>query len=249
MSYPQSTSLVSALSPFRWGLLAAATTSPIDALEMVRRDLATVGFANVACLHNLPFADQMRFPGEQKIIGTVIHPEHQRMCYGIEATPELRRVGLDGGSAYMRVSEFPLTDRRIDIMRDLGLTSSCAFGAPDRVSRETSVLMANWFEGLEEFERVFPMIRDRLTLGAVFVREGLIVNQLRMDFDGDLLTLRERDCLSWVAAGRSTKAIAGLLHLSPATVNEYIANAITKLRASNRAQACARALLLGLVTP
>ena len=86
-------------------------------------------------------------------------------------------------------------------------------------------------------------------LGAVFIREGLLVNRLRTESHGDLLTPRERDCLSWVAAGRSTKVIAETLHLSPATVNEYIASATRKLRASNRTQACARALLLGLVTP
>ena len=218
-------------------------------MESVRRDLATVGFGNVAYAHNLPFQDQLRFPGEDKIIGTIIDPEYQRMCYGSEPLPVLRHAGLNGGGGYIRVRDLPMTERRADIMRDLSLTTACFFGAPDRVTRETSLLMANWFEGLADFERLFPMFRERLMLGAVFIREGLIVNQLRLESGGDLLTTRERDCLSWVATGRSTKVIAEVLRLSPATVNEYITNATRKLRASSRAQACARALLLGLVMP
>jgi DNA-binding CsgD family transcriptional regulator len=200
-------------------------------------------------LHGLPFVDQMRLPGEEKTIGAIIHPEFQRRNQGMEPTPDLRRVGLYGGAGYLRISDLPMSERRADIMRDIGLTTVSTFGAPDRANRETSLLLANWFGGLKEFEQLFPLIRDQLVLGAVFIREGLVVSQLRANSDGDLLTPRERDCLSWVAAGRSTKAISELLHLSPATVNEYISNAAAKLGASTRAQACARALLLGLVTP
>jgi len=81
---------------------AAAIARPIDALEIVRRDLAGVGFANVAYVHNIQFADQLRFPEEENIIGTIVHPDHHRMCSGMEPTPALREAGLTGGGGYLR---------------------------------------------------------------------------------------------------------------------------------------------------
>lgn len=63
------------------------------------------------------------------------------------------------------------------------------------------------------------------------------------------LTPRERECLLWASRGLSAKEIAQRLRLSPRTVDFHVANAMTKLHAASRAQAVARAVALGLVTP
>ena len=62
-----------------------------------------------------------------------------------------------------------------------------------------------------------------------------------------LLTPRERDVLRLAETGVSNREIAGRLHLAEGTVRNYLSEAISKLRAGNRAQAAARAREQGLL--
>jgi len=57
-----------------------------------------------------------------------------------------------------------------------------------------------------------------------------------------LLSPRERECLQWTAAGKTTWEIAGILEISQNTIDGYIASATRKLGAVNRTQAVAEAL-------
>lgn len=63
------------------------------------------------------------------------------------------------------------------------------------------------------------------------------------------LTERERTCLVWVAEGKTAHDIAAILAISEATVVFHLKNSIQKLNATNRSQAIAKAVLLGLITP
>lgn len=63
------------------------------------------------------------------------------------------------------------------------------------------------------------------------------------------LTQRERDCLSWVAAGKSSWEIGRLLCISEATVNFHVGNAAARLGVRGRACAVARAIRQGLISP
>jgi len=58
------------------------------------------------------------------------------------------------------------------------------------------------------------------------------------------LTTRERDCLSWVASGKTDWEIGQILGISAATTKEYVNRAMHKLDAVTRAQAVARAIQL-----
>lgn len=57
------------------------------------------------------------------------------------------------------------------------------------------------------------------------------------------LTPRERECLSWVASGKTDWEISQILSISEQTAHEYVQNAISKLGATTRAQAVAIAML------
>ena len=62
---------------------------------------------------------------------------------------------------------------------------------------------------------------------------------------GDLnspLNQREREILQWTAAGKTSWEISVILNLSERTVNKYMADAMTKLKAVTRAQAVATAI-------
>ncbi|MBV9044128.1 MAG: LuxR family transcriptional regulator [Alphaproteobacteria bacterium] len=60
--------------------------------------------------------------------------------------------------------------------------------------------------------------------------------------NGPKLTPRERECLSWVAAGKTDWEISQILSISEQTAHEYVQNALTKLNATTRAQAVAVAI-------
>jgi DNA-binding NarL/FixJ family response regulator len=78
---------------------------------------------------------------------------------------------------------------------------------------------------------VFPRASDRQETRAVPVGH-------------DLLSEREREVLTQLAAGRSNRDIAAALHLSPDTVKTHVARILRKLGASNRAEAVGRWLAM-----
>jgi DNA-binding CsgD family transcriptional regulator len=61
------------------------------------------------------------------------------------------------------------------------------------------------------------------------------------------LSVRERECLSWVAEGKTTEEVALILGVSANTINAYVAKAIQKVAATNRAMAIATAIRTGLI--
>ena len=61
------------------------------------------------------------------------------------------------------------------------------------------------------------------------------------------LTARERECLLWVARGRTGREIALLLGISERTVRFHIANACRRLGAERRSEAVALAVDRGLI--
>lgn len=63
------------------------------------------------------------------------------------------------------------------------------------------------------------------------------------------LTPREKECLHWVCAGKTSWEIARILNVAEATVIFHISNAGKKLHTSTRTQTVARAIALGLIKP
>lgn len=62
-----------------------------------------------------------------------------------------------------------------------------------------------------------------------------------------VLSDRQRECLKWVSEGKTTDEIALILGVSPNTINSYVAQAIQKFGASNRAMAIATAIRSGVI--
>jgi DNA-binding CsgD family transcriptional regulator len=63
----------------------------------------------------------------------------------------------------------------------------------------------------------------------------------------DPLSERERECLLWVSEGKTTDEVALILGVSSNTVNSYVAHAIQKFGAANRAMAIATAIRSGII--
>jgi LuxR family quorum sensing-dependent transcriptional regulator len=62
------------------------------------------------------------------------------------------------------------------------------------------------------------------------------------------LSDRERECLCWVAAGKTDWEISEILGISQQTVHKHVSNALKKLNASTRAHAIAMALQSRLIS-
>jgi LuxR family transcriptional activator of conjugal transfer of Ti plasmids len=61
------------------------------------------------------------------------------------------------------------------------------------------------------------------------------------------LSDREKECLGWAAAGKSSWDIAVILSISENTVNFHVKNAMKKLGATRRTLAVVKAINLGLI--
>ena len=63
------------------------------------------------------------------------------------------------------------------------------------------------------------------------------------------LTARERECLSWVATGKTAAEVATMLALSEPTIIYHLAKARRKLAATNSRHAVSKAISLKLIAP
>ncbi|MDN2580785.1 helix-turn-helix domain-containing protein [Aquibium sp. ELW1220] len=63
----------------------------------------------------------------------------------------------------------------------------------------------------------------------------------------EVLSDRERECLYWVAEGKTASEVAMILGVTANTVNSYLSHAIRKVGASNRAMAIATAIRAGVI--
>jgi DNA-binding CsgD family transcriptional regulator len=61
------------------------------------------------------------------------------------------------------------------------------------------------------------------------------------------LSLRQLECLQWVAGGKTSVEIASLLNLSAKTVDEHIDNACRGFGVNGRMQAVVQAIKFGLI--
>lgn len=103
---------------------------------------------------------------------------------------------------------------------------------------------------------LFSAGRDAMIASAALRRAGMMCSYaLNAHLAGaqepsplaGLLSDRQRECLKWVSEGKTTEEIAMILGVSSNTVNSYVAQAIQKFGASNRAMAIATAIRSGVI--
>jgi len=111
--------------------------------------------------------------------------------------------------------------------------------------------------GGAEVERYIRAALGRCQLLAVFVHDvahRIIKNQVELAFPVEQckaeswgLTERERDCLMWIAAGKTTAEVARTLSLAERTIVFHLANARRKLGVTNSYHAIMKAVSLGQI--
>lgn len=102
--------------------------------------------------------------------------------------------------------------------------------------------------GEEVGEHIDSLIPE-LHLIASYLHEavGRHVDYARYSMVTGKISKRECECLQWTTEGLTTSDIARVLGISESTVTFHLQNAMIKLDASNRQQAIARAIMLGLL--
>jgi len=123
-----------------------------------------------------------------------------------------------------------------------GQWSSVSFiknrGSP-QAEREIQIALANCQLLTNYFhETVARIIKRRLDATIPEQQSGLADSGL---------SDRERECLTWIAAGKTIAEIAAILPISERTVLFHLANARQKLGATNSRHAITKAIALGLV--
>lgn len=92
--------------------------------------------------------------------------------------------------------------------------------------------------------------RAEMHLAAIYAHghiRGLVRSTLGRDCVN--LTLRERECLRWAAAGKTDWEISEILSISEKTANAHIEKAKRKFNVATRVQAVMHAIRLGFIQP
>jgi len=74
-----------------------------------------------------------------------------------------------------------------------------------------------------------------------------MADHLTQPLPEDPLSERERECLYWVAEGKTTDEVSTIISVSANTVNSYLGCAMRKLAAANRTMAVAAAIRGGII--
>lgn len=76
---------------------------------------------------------------------------------------------------------------------------------------------------------------------------SMFTSRQPQDVETSPLSERERECIFWVAEGKTTEEVGVILGVSPSTVNTYLGSVMQKLGARNRALAIATAIRQDLI--
>lgn len=162
-----------------------------------------------------------------------------RLCAG-KLTPYVWGTGTIGN--------IPEAQRKTSLeVAEAGLLSGMCIPLTNPLKPGVPVAAINFGAGLEEteFRAIMQEHGSKLTSLAHFMHHASIL-QIWCEQDGSQrLSVRERDCLQFVADGKRHDAIAHNLGIARVTVDVHLRSARKKLGAQTLSQAVARGLLFG----
>jgi DNA-binding CsgD family transcriptional regulator len=157
-------------------------------------------------------------------------------------------MSWDGSSMLKEASREVM--RFMSEARDFGISSGVSF--PVHTAQGDFAMLTFASDQLEQ--QITCRIQRVLPLGQLFT--AYLHEAVRRIFSADVLALskvdltqREKECLLWATEGKTTWETSKILNISERTVTFHLQNVQGKLGASNRQQAVARAVSLGIIEP
>ena len=134
--------------------------------------------------------------------------------------------------------------------RDLGLVSGVCVPLHGCYGEKVLLSLASGREPHQiqkNITRAAPYAQSLLA----YVHEAIrrVLDQPDILLDNIQLTAREKECLLWTAEGKTAWEVSQILNIAERTVVFHLKNAAEKLGVTNRPQAIARAIALGMITP
>ena len=215
-----------------------------DAFKMLKRLAAEVGYNKFTVMGLPQFGEEL----QDRIVVNNWNPE---------LTQAYAEYGLTGDSPVLerlRNSVLPFTwevekvnaarpKGQREVAIDLFRTFEMNEGVYIPVRGVDGDVSAVGFSGVKS--EITTEQLDALTIVAMAACERLAaITQEQAEI---VLTERERECLQWTAAGKTSGEIGDILGLSEHTVNHYMGAVTGKLDAVTRSQAVAKALRLRLI--
>lgn len=152
----------------------------------------------------------------------------------------------------LQLTSSVLTDKRdfFRMLDGIGVKSGASFPVhtAQGVRSMLSVASSQPYPGVE---KVFSELKAYAQLFAIYVNESMIrLHEITpLVISDSPISDRERECLLWVAEGKTAWETGQILKIAERTVNFHINNVSNKLGAVNRQQAVARAITLGIIAP
>jgi DNA-binding CsgD family transcriptional regulator len=175
---------------------------------------------------------------------TTTDPMHHRAMQ--EATPVLWRDWVSHYPSYFAAA------------RKFGLVTGVTHVVYGPLGDHSSLSFMKGVGGIEA-EREIATALSECQLIACYAHRGVaraIQNGLNAGISGvpapgsaPTLTERERECLTWVATGKTAAQVAATLSLSEATIIYHLSKARRKLDAANSRHAVSKAISLNLIAP
>lgn len=201
----------------------------------------------------LTFAQPLRLPGcPPPLVAMKVPPDWcqrylERKYYTVD--PVVRRTPMFAGPfLWDELEEYQLQaceQRVLQEAREAGLKNGVGvplFGPPGRIS---VISFASRFDDADPQTNVRRLKALAWHFHIAFEE---IAKPSDCASDGKVsLSEREKDCLRWVAEGKSSWEIGKILSVSENTVNFHVKNAIRKLGTANRTSGLVKAIRLGLI--
>ncbi len=131
---------------------------------------------------------------------------------------------------------------------DQGITQGRTFPLHEPMERRYGCVTFLSFGPRKAFDRWVDANGQQI-MAAIYCFHGVLRAREQESARESTLTPRQEECLTWVAAGCSSKEIARRLGLSPKTVDLHIAAALDRLDARTRSEAVSQAIRRGLIRP
>ena len=176
--------------------------------------------------------------------GVVPDPMHQRAMQ--EATPVLWRDWLSHYPNYFAAA------------RKFGLITGVTHAVYGPVGDRSSLSFVKGVAGIEAEREIADALPECQLIACYVHRAVMRIIENGPDSQNPStprpgappsLTGRERECLTWVASGKTAAQVAETLALSEATIIYHLSKARRKLEAANSRHAVSKAISLKLIAP